>query len=237
MKNNLCIVFCLFLGAIVAEAQTRKPAGRVAANNPKEEATQAAPKAEEKQESPEEIERNREIDAKYQAIEKGNYSLKAKEELNEELYRASGRKSPFQANLGFANINFKPRYLPTALLDKWYETLRELGIDGMQNIVTVNNAVSLDFNNYGKPEVQNKLDEMLRDYKVAEKEAILYLLPQLSNEIVLKLSEGSAGNSLKLFFAYQPELYNLLPLSLLKKLKTAEGMKEIVEMQRKYNEP
>jgi hypothetical protein len=144
-------------------AQSKKATTPVAAPKAKVAPSPSESKQETNQENQEEINRNKEIDAKYQEIEKAGYSPEEKEKLKDELYRATGRRSPFEAKPDFANVNFKPRYIPTVILEKYIQTLKEAGENNIQNIVVVNNAISIDFNKINNPEIQNKLNP---DYAV-----------------------------------------------------------------------
>jgi hypothetical protein len=167
-----------------------------------------------------------------QDINNTGNSTRGKQERNGAYNKASVNKSSNKANSEFSNISFKPKYIPTALLDKWNQILKDAGINGAQNIVILNNAISLDFNNYTSPDIQNRFQELIRNFKVEEKDAILYLLPQLINEKRLKLDDEDIENSIKLFFAYQPELFCFVPVSLFEKLKTPKGLNSIVELQK-----
>lgn len=216
-------------------AQSKKTTTPLADPKTKAAPSQSESKQETKQENQEEINRNREIDAKYQELEKADYSPQEKEKIREEIYKATGRKSPFQTNAFNSKINFKSRYFPTPLLDKYKDVLGQNAPVYLSNIVILNQAISLDFNFYESLDEANKINDLIKDYKFEPKLVLKYILPDLiMTQKYNETSESDKVRNLNLFYQFQPEIYQFLPQEIIQMGQTKEGLSKLAEMQQEF---
>ena len=203
MNFNSCLLFkvCLvalftsFYAANIAYCQQKQPKLRTANVSEVQQQTESQNKG-------------NEIDQKIREIEKSNLSPEEKEKIINQVLKENGRAS--KAETTAFNFNFKPLYIPTAMLSKWLD-LNSNTKDYSNNIVVLNDAISLDFNSNISQENQNALLEITTAYKMEEKLFFSYIMPSLNNPNTNNENKGVMMHQLKLYFASQPELYAFVP--------------------------
>ncbi len=131
-------------------------------------------------------------------------------------------------------ITFQPKYFPVAILDSWLNIAKTKKQNALKNIVIVNEAYALDFNNYFDKNIDAQFNKLIEDNPLTEDMAVKYVLPDLKfiNNLNAASKPSSLVKMLKLYFANQPGLYMLLPKELTRSIQTEQGMNGI----RKYME-
>jgi hypothetical protein len=162
-------------------------------------------------------------------IENSSSSPEEKESQKKTLLKAAGIK--MESSSFDLDFTFRPNYLPASQLEVWKNLALPLNPNALKNVVFLNPAVFVDYNNYGDPSYSKKMAELAFLNPVEEKLALLYIIPDL-NLLSSMLQQGaSLVPNLRLYFSSQPDLLNLLPLELAALIKSDNGVQTLKKMQ------
>jgi hypothetical protein len=172
------------------------------------------------------------LNQKLNAIDELNLSYQEKENIkNEFLSKYALNEEQKSKFIPFSDITFQPKYFPSKILNKWLSIVLTKNPKAMFNIVVVNEAYSIDYNNYGDKELDFVLNKLIEDNPLSEELAKQYILPNF--DLILKnnvnIKPYTLLNMVQLFYANQPGLYYLLPSDLAWKIKDKDSIVELYQ--------
>jgi hypothetical protein len=121
----------------------------------------------------------------------------------------------------FSDITFQPKYFPTSVMSAWLALVINKKPNAMSKIVVVNEAYTIDYNNYFDLGLEKELNKLIEQNPLPEDLAIEYVLPnfKLLKESQPLITPEDMVHQMKIYFAAQPGLYYILPASITRKIK------------------
>jgi hypothetical protein len=166
---------------------------------------------------------------KLSEIENSGVSPEEFKEIKLRLYKDAG------IDISILNqeveFSFKPKYIPMAQMENWKAIALAKNPNALKFIAVVNPAYFLDYNNYGDRMIDKRVADLAFQNPIDENLALKHVLPDLTLLRSLLPEGASLVPNLRIFFAANPELFNMMPMEMAAKTKTDIGIQTLTKMQ------
>jgi hypothetical protein len=209
------LLFCLTNINALAQKQRERDKSAASVGAPSQNAAAAA----------EQDAKEKYAKEKMKSIDESDVSAEEKVKLKKDLLKSLGLLD----GIYYANINFQPRYFSTTILDKWKNIVKIKFPNALNNIVVINQAFSIDYNNYFDREIDKQLTKLIDENPVSEDLAYKYILPDINfiKNNNSELKNDDLFKMIQLYFSSKPGLYNILPSSLANEINNKDFIDKI----------